>query len=63
MNWFIQDRFVGSFLGALGVATLFSLWFLFYEKSQANEAQSQLESTVAELNRLRSSSLSLTTKI
>ena len=57
MNWFIQDRFVGSFLGALGVATLFSLWFLFYEKSQANEAQSQLESTVAELNRLRSSSL------
>ena len=56
MNWFIQNRFLGAFLGGLGLATLLTLWFVFHEKGRADEAQSQLESTVTELNRLRASS-------
>lgn len=56
MNWFLQNRFLGSFLPGLGLATLLSLWFLLHEKGRAGAAQSQLESTVTELNRLRASS-------
>jgi len=56
MNWFLQNRFLGSFLPGLGIAILLSLWFLLHEKGRADEAQNQLESTVTELNRLRASS-------
>jgi hypothetical protein len=56
MNWFLQNRFLGSFLPGLGLAILLSLWFLLHEKGRADEAQGQLESTVNELNRLRASS-------
>jgi hypothetical protein len=56
MNWFLQNRFLGSFLSGLGIAILLSLWFLLHEKGRADEAQNQLESTVTELNRLRASS-------
>ena len=53
MNWFQQNRLLGSFLVAFGLATLLSLLFLFHEKSRANEAHAKLEATVNELTRLR----------
>src|SRR5690242_13314098 len=56
MNWFLQNRFLGSFLAGFGFATLLSFWFLLHEKGQADESQSQLESALTELDRLRASS-------
>ena len=53
MNWFQQNRFLGSFLVAFGLATLLSLFFLFHEKSRANQAHSRLEERANELTRLR----------
>lgn len=55
MNWFRQNRFLGLFLGALAFATLLSVYFLLHEKGAAEEAGARLETTVAELNRLRGS--------
>jgi hypothetical protein len=55
MNWFQQNRFLGIFLAALAVATLFGVWFLFHEKSAADEGQERLAATINELNRLRAS--------
>src|SRR5690242_4353590 len=55
MNWFLQNRFLGSFLAGLGLALLFGCWFLVHEKGRADKAQSRLESTVAEFIRLRAS--------
>jgi hypothetical protein len=55
MNWFQQNRFLGTFLGALVFATLLSGYFLFYEKSAADEQQKRLDATINELNRLRAS--------
>jgi hypothetical protein len=55
MNWFQQNRFLGTFLGVLVFATLFSGYFLFHEKSAADEQQKRLEATINELNRLRAS--------
>lgn len=56
MNWWLQDRFLGSFLAGFGFATVLSLWFLFYEKGAADETQTRLESAVRELNRLQAGS-------
>lgn len=56
MNWFVQNRFLGSFLVALGLCALLSLGFLFYEKGRTENAQTRLENTITESNRLRSSS-------
>lgn len=56
MNWFQQNRFLGTFLAALAFATLVSGWFLLHEKSAADEGQEQLNATTTELNRLRASS-------
>lgn len=55
MNWFRQNRFLGLFLGALVLATLLSVYFLWHEKGAAEEAEARLETTVTELNRLRAS--------
>jgi len=55
MNWFQQNRFLGMFLGALGLVTLLSLWFVWHEKGAADAAQARLEETVNELSRLRRS--------
>ena len=55
MNWFQQNRFLGVFLGALGVATLVSLCFLIHEKRASHDASARLEATVNERNRLRRS--------
>jgi hypothetical protein len=55
MNWLQQNRFLGTFLGAFGLATLLGLWFLFHEKGAADAAQARLEETLNELSRLRRS--------
>lgn len=55
MNWFNQNRFLGLFLAALGLATILSVYFLLHEKGAAEEASARLEATVTELNRLRAS--------
>ncbi|PZR73537.1 MAG: hypothetical protein DLM73_10425 [Chthoniobacterales bacterium] len=52
MNWFRQNRFLGYFFIALGVCTLGAVWFVFSAKSDADEATTRLNQTVAELNRL-----------
>ncbi len=56
MNWFQQNKFLGSFLVAFGLATLLFGFFLLHEKGAANEAQARLQSTIDELTRLRRSS-------
>jgi hypothetical protein len=53
MNWFRQNRFLGTFLIALGVCTLAAVWFLFSAKSDCDDASTRLNQTVAELNRLK----------
>ncbi len=55
MNWFRQNKFLGSFLVAFALGTLLAGAFLLHEKSAADEEQTRLESTLNELNRLRSS--------
>ena len=56
MNWFQQNRFLGSFLVALGLATLLAGYFLLHEKSAADDQETRLETTINELTRLRRSS-------
>src|SRR5438128_1073276 len=56
MNWFQQNRFLGSFLAALGLATLLAGYFLLHEKSAADDQETRLETTINELTRLRRSS-------
>jgi hypothetical protein len=56
MNWFQQNRFLGSFLALLLLATLLAGWFLLHEKGAADDQQTRLETTLAELNRLRGGS-------
>ena len=55
MNWFQQNRFLGTFLGAFVCATLLSGYFLFQAKSAADEQAERLDATINELNRLRAS--------
>jgi hypothetical protein len=52
MNWFRENRFLGTFLVLFGVGTLGALWFLFMAKSDWDEAASRFNNTAAELNRL-----------
>ena len=55
MNWFQQNRFLGTFLAALACATLLSGYFLLHEKGAAAEQGERLDATINELNRLRAS--------
>lgn len=52
MNWFRQNKFLGLFLGALGLATFLALIFLLHEMGVARDEQTRLETTVTELKRL-----------
>ncbi|HEY1769223.1 MAG TPA: Amuc_1100 family pilus-like protein [Chthoniobacterales bacterium] len=56
MNWFAQNKFLGSYLAALALATILALVFLLHEKSGADDEQTRLDTMVAELTRLRSGS-------
>ena len=53
MNWFEQNRFLGSFLAVFGIATLASLYFLWSAKSGFEEAKLRFDENAAELNRLQ----------
>ncbi len=55
MNWFRQNRFLGGFLVALGLATLLSLCIFFRAKAAADAGEERLHRTIAELTRLRAS--------
>jgi hypothetical protein len=52
MNWFRQNRFLGSFLIVLGVCLLGAGWFLVSARSAWIESSTRLGQTAAELNRL-----------
>ena len=52
MTWFRENRFLGTFLVAFGVALLLALWFLFSAKSDWNEASMRFKNAATELDRL-----------
>ena len=52
MNWFQQNRWLGTFLIVLGVCTLASGYFLFSAKSGADDALSRFSEAATERNRL-----------
>ncbi len=52
MNWFQQNRWLGTFLIVLGVCTLASGYFLFSAKSGADDALARFNEAAAERNRL-----------
>jgi hypothetical protein len=53
MNWFQQNRFLGTFLALFGVATLAALVFLFIARSSFAEAKAQWDQQVVELSALQ----------
>ena len=54
MSWLQQNKFLGSFLIAVGAATLLAIVLLLYARSAFNSANEQLNETMTELNRLQS---------
>jgi len=52
MNWFQQNRWLGTFLIVVGVFTLAAGYFLFHAKSGAEEALTQFDQAAAERGRL-----------
>ncbi|MEY2564558.1 MAG: hypothetical protein QOH88_2751 [Verrucomicrobiota bacterium] len=52
MNWFRENRFLGTFLILFGIATIGALWFLFSAKSNWDEALARFNQTAAALNDL-----------
>ena len=52
MNWFRQNRWLGSFLVTFGVATIFALWFLFSARSNFADALTQFREAATERSRL-----------
>jgi hypothetical protein len=53
MNWFQQNRFLGTFLALFGVATLAALLFLFMGRSSFADAKTQWDQQVVELSALQ----------
>jgi hypothetical protein len=52
MNWFRENRFLGTFLVVFGVATLAAIWFFFSAKGDWDEASARFTNAASELNRL-----------
>jgi hypothetical protein len=52
MNWFRENRFLGTFLIVFVLCLAGSVWFLFGAKSDWDEASNRFNQTTAELNRL-----------
>ena len=52
MNWFRENRFLGTFLVGFGVALIAAIWFLFSTKGDWDEASTRFNNTSTELNRL-----------
>jgi hypothetical protein len=53
MNWFQQNRFLGTFLAVFGVATLGALAFLLLARSSFGEAKAQWDQQVVEFSALQ----------
>src|SRR4051812_38830692 len=53
MNWFQQNRFLGTFLIVFGIATLGAAYFVWSAKSSFSEARARFDENAAELNRLQ----------
>jgi hypothetical protein len=51
-NWFHENRWLGTFLIALGLSTLLAIWFLFNAKGNADEAAARFSESAAERSRL-----------
>ena len=54
MNWFQQNRFLGTFLALTIVATLGALYFVWSARSGFAEAKTSFDNSASELNRLQS---------
>jgi hypothetical protein len=52
MNWFRQNRWLGSFLILFGLATLLAIWFLWRARGAFAEATTRFEAAVTERSRL-----------
>jgi len=52
MNWFRENRFLGTFLISFGVCAPGVVWFWFEAKGDWNDASMRFDRAVAELNRL-----------
>jgi hypothetical protein len=53
VNWFQQNRALGTSLIALGIATIAVIWFLFSARSAWDEAAARFETDATELTRLQ----------
>ncbi len=53
MKWFQQNRFLGTFLAVLAVATLAALIFIWRAKAGFDDAKARFDQNAAELNRLQ----------
>lgn len=53
MNWYQQNKFLGTFLAVLGIATLGALYFVWSAKSGFEEAKARFDENASELNRLQ----------
>ena len=54
MSWLQQNKFLGSFLMAVGASILIAIILLLYARSTFNSANEQLNERATELNRLQS---------
>ena len=52
MNWFRENRWLGTFVIVLAIATLFALYFLFRAKGAFEESSARFHDAAAERNRL-----------
>ncbi len=52
MNWFRENRFLGTLLLVFGVCLIAAFWFLFSAKSDNDDATARLTNASTELNRL-----------
>ena len=52
MNWFRENRFLGTFLVVFGVALIAAIWFLFSAKGDWDDASTRFTNAKTELNRL-----------
>src|SRR5689334_18174193 len=53
MNWFRQNKFLGTFLVVFGIVTVAALYFLWSAKSGFDDAKMTFDQNAAELNRLQ----------
>lgn len=53
MNWFRQNRFLGTFLAVLGAAILLALVFIWLTKSSLDDARAQYDQQASELGALQ----------